>query len=173
MDALNRGARIAYFSMEIGLGPEIPTYSGGLGVLAGDTIKSAADLSVPMVAVTLLSRRGYFNQELTPDGWQVEHPVDWNPARFMTLLPQRVTVTVEGRTVRVQAWKYDVRSLTGGTVSVLFLDTDLEQTPRRTGRSRTSFTEATHATGSSRRWCWGWGASGCCTRSGWPLRSTT
>lgn len=125
-DALNRNAKIAYFSMEIGLGPEIPTYSGGLGVLAGDTIKSAADLNVPMVAVTLLYRRGYFIQELTPDGWQVEHPVDWNPSRSMTLLPQRVEVAIEGRTVQVQAWKYDVKSLAGGTVSVLFLDTDLE-----------------------------------------------
>lgn len=125
-DLLNRGAKIAYFSMEIGLGPEIPTYSGGLGVLAGDTIKSAADLNVPMVAVTLLSRRGYFSQELTADGWQVEHPVEWNPARFMTQLPQHVEVTIEGRPVRIQAWKHDVRSLTGGTVSVLFLDTDHE-----------------------------------------------
>ena len=126
-DAQNRNAKIAYFSMEIGLGPEIPTYSGGLGVLAGDTIKSAADLSVPMVAVTLLYRRGYFSQEITADGWQVEHEVDWNPSRYMTLLPQRAEVTIEGRTVLVQAWKYDVKSLAGGTVSVLFLDTDLEE----------------------------------------------
>ena len=125
MDRLNRNAKIAYFSMEIGLGPEIPTYSGGLGVLAGDTIKSAADLSLPMVAVTLLHRRGYFNQELREDGWQVEHPVEWDPSESMTLLPHRTQVTIAGRAVQIQAWKHDVRSLAGGTVSVLFLDTDL------------------------------------------------
>ena len=73
------GAIIAYFSMEICLEQAIPTYSGGLGVLAGDTLRSAADLEVPMVAVTLLHRKGYFTQTLEADGQQHEAPVLWSP----------------------------------------------------------------------------------------------
>lgn len=61
-----KGQKIAYFSMEIGLSSEIPTYAGGLGVLAGDTIRSAADLNIPLVAVTLVSNKGYFRQILDP-----------------------------------------------------------------------------------------------------------
>jgi starch phosphorylase len=118
--------RIAYFSMEIGLEARIPTYSGGLGVLAGDTLKSAADLCVPVVGVTLLSRGGYFRQELTGNGRQVEHEVVWNPADMMEKLPNQVTVTIEGREVKVGAWRYVVKSLTGGEVPVYFLDTDHE-----------------------------------------------
>src|SRR6185503_7835037 len=97
---------IAYFSMEIGLESHIPTYSGGLGILAGDTLKSAADLGLPMVAVSLMYRKGFFRQEITPEGWQVEHPVEWNPADHMELLPNRVRVRLEGRDVYIQAWKY-------------------------------------------------------------------
>src|SRR6056297_3047544 len=94
-----RDKRIAYFSMEIGLSQEIPTYSGGLGVLAGDTIKSAADLKLPMVAVTLLSRKGYFHQEIDSNGWQKESPIDWAPEKFMELLPRKSLVTIEDRDV--------------------------------------------------------------------------
>ncbi len=68
-----KGQKIAYFSMEIGLSSEIPTYAGGLGVLAGDTIRSAADLNIPLVAVTLVSNKGYFRQILDPFGNQIEH----------------------------------------------------------------------------------------------------
>ena len=77
-----REQKIAYFSMEIGLTSEIPTYSGGLGVLAGDTIRSSADLKLPLVAVTLLSRRGYFRQEITEEGKQIEHPIEWGISRL-------------------------------------------------------------------------------------------
>ncbi len=117
---------IAYFSMEIGIQSNIPTYSGGLGVLAGDTIKTAADLNIPMVAVTLLSEKGYFRQELDEQGRQTEKAVHWEPARFMTLLPPKVWVTIEGRRVGVQSWLYVVKSFTGGRVPVLFLDTNME-----------------------------------------------
>lgn len=120
-----RDPRIAYFSMEIGLTADIPTYSGGLGVLAGDTIKSAADLKVPMVAVTLVCRKGYFLQKISPDGWQQELAREWKPEEFMELLPTKTLVTVEGRDVKVQAWLYRVKSPTGGEVPVLFLDTDI------------------------------------------------
>jgi len=117
--------RIAYFSMEIGLTPKIPTYSGGLGVLAGDTIKSAADLKIPLVAVTLLSRKGYFRQTFNDEGWQQESAVDWNPEELLELLPGKALVTVEDRDVKVQAWLYRVQSPTGGEIPALFLDTDI------------------------------------------------
>ena len=74
---------VAYFSMEIALDPDIPTYSGGLGVLAGDTLRSFADLSVPVVAVTLLYRKGYFRQQLDSAGNQSEQPVQWDPAKML------------------------------------------------------------------------------------------
>ncbi|MGD9019058.1 MAG: glycogen/starch/alpha-glucan phosphorylase, partial [Desulfuromonadales bacterium] len=118
-------SRIAYFSMEIGLTTEIPTYSGGLGVLAGDTIKSAADLKLPMVAVTLISRKGYFRQSFDAQGWQQESSVDWRPEDLLELLPGKALVIIEGRDVKVQAWLYRVKSPTGGELPVLFLDTDI------------------------------------------------
>lgn len=124
---LTKEPKIAYFSMEIGIKNEIPTYSGGLGVLAGDTIRTSADLKLPMVAVTLLTRKGYFRQELDREGKQVAYPVDWNPSHFMILLPSRVTVQIEGRDVLVQAWQYNEESLTGGCVPIFFLDTDMEE----------------------------------------------
>lgn len=117
--------RIAYFSMEIGLTTEIPTYSGGLGVLAGDTIKSAADMKLPLVAVTLLSRKGYFKQSFSKEGWQVEEPVQWEPEAMLELLPGKTLVTIEQRDVKVQAWLYRVKSPTSGELPVLFLDTDI------------------------------------------------
>lgn len=121
------GSKVAYFSMEIGLESDIPTYSGGLGVLAGDTIRSSADLRIPLVAVSLISRKGYLKQEITPEGKQVEKPVEWDPADFMTELPGRIKVQIEGREVGVRAWLYDHFSPTGGLVSILFLDTNFEE----------------------------------------------
>ncbi len=123
--AFTRDSRIAYFSMEIGLSAEIPTYSGGLGILAGDTIKSAADLKVPMVAVTLIHRKGYFRQQIDRDGWQREFPVEWNPEKYLELLPAKALVTIENRDVKIQPWLYRVKSPAGGVVPVLFLDTDI------------------------------------------------
>jgi starch phosphorylase len=126
LKGLLKGHKIAYFSMEIGLTSEIPTYSGGLGVLAGDTIRSSADLRIPLVAVTLLSKKGFFRQELTPEGKQIEHRQDWDPSKYLKVLPEEVTVQIEGRTVRIQAWLYQVKSITGGVVPVIFLDTDVQ-----------------------------------------------
>ena len=123
---LTKEPKIAYFSMEIGIQNDIPTYSGGLGVLAGDTIRTSADLKLPMVAVTLLTKRGYFIQELDEYGRQTESPVQWNPSKYMTLLPTKTTVQIEGRDVLVQAWQYNEKSLTGGFVPIFFLDTDIE-----------------------------------------------
>ncbi len=119
--------KIAYFSMEIGLETSIPTYSGGLGVLAGDTIRSAADLKVPMVAVTLLHRKGYFYQRLGEDGWQSEEPVEWVVDDFLSEIPKRVSVTIEGREIQLRSWKYEVVGLGGFRVPVYFLDSDLPE----------------------------------------------
>ncbi|AEH50537.1 alpha-glucan family phosphorylase [Pseudothermotoga thermarum] len=119
--------KIAYFSMEIGLNEKMHTYSGGLGILAGDTLKSAADLEIPMVAVTLLNRYGYFKQELTHDGQQIEHPDPWPVEEFLTKEDVKVSVRIEGRSVRVTAWRYDVVGVTGYVVPVYFLDTYLEE----------------------------------------------
>jgi len=118
--------KIAYFSMEIALSNDIHTYSGGLGVLAGDSIRSSADMRLPLVAITLLSKEGYFRQELTPEGIQIEHPYPWNPSEFMQLLTEEAKVQIQGRDVRIRAWLYTVKSQTGGAVPVYFLDTDVE-----------------------------------------------
>ena len=91
--------------MEIALDPAMPTYSGGLGMLAGDTIRSAADLEVPLVAVTLAHRKGYFNQKLDSTGWQTETPAEWPVEKFCQELPARVQVKIEGRSVQVRAWR--------------------------------------------------------------------
>lgn len=104
LEELTKEPKIAYFSMEIGIQNDIPTYSGGLGVLAGDTIRAAADLKLPMVAVTLLTKKGYFIQELDESGRQTERAVSWDPALFMKMLPARITVQIEDREVAVRAW---------------------------------------------------------------------
>jgi starch phosphorylase len=118
---------VAYFSMEICLEQAIPTYSGGLGVLAGDTLRSAADLGVPLVAVTLLHRKGYFEQHLDATGQQTELPVHWSPEQVLEPVEARSTVTIEGREVHVRAWKYAVKGVRGHEVPVFLLDTRLPE----------------------------------------------
>ena len=113
--------------MEVGLDPRMPTYSGGLGILAGDTIRSAADLSVPLAAVTLLHRKGYFRQHLDSNGWQTEEPDAWVVGDFLTELEPRATVTIEGRVVQLRAWRYLVKGVSGSVVPVYFLDCDLPE----------------------------------------------
>jgi starch phosphorylase len=121
---------IAYFSMEIGVESAMPTYSGGLGVLAGDTVRSAADLKIPMVAVTLLHRHGYFKQALEPDGRQIERAAEWAAEDFLSEMPQRVPISLESRTVQLRCWRYLVRGVSGHEVPIYFLDTSLpENTP--------------------------------------------
>jgi starch phosphorylase len=123
----NEQRSVAYFSMEIGIDEKVSTYSGGLGILAGDTIRSAADLKVPMVAVTLLYRKGYFRQKLETDGWQREESAAWVVEDFLEETPHRITVLVEGRTVHLRSWKYEVEGIGGSTVPVYFLDADLAE----------------------------------------------
>ena len=116
---------IAYFSMEIALQAEIPTYSGGLGVLAGDTIRAAADLRVPMIGVTLAHRKGYFHQTLDPSGWQSETPEEWLLERFVSEMSERATVAIDGRTVQLRCWRFEVRGEGNFRVPVFLLDSDL------------------------------------------------
>ena len=127
INEFTKDPKIAYFSMEIGVRSDMPTYSGGLGVLAGDTIKSAADLRLPVVAVTILTRKGYFKQELDIYGRQTEVPDELDPNKFMAPLKERVSVSVEGREVQIAAWLYLIKSATGGKVPMIFLDTDLPE----------------------------------------------
>ncbi len=121
-------ARTAYFSMEIALRADIPTYSGGLGVLAGDTLRSAADLDLPLVGVTLVSRAGYFRQELDARGHQAEHPDPWDPGdRCHCVLKAKITVPIEDREVWVGGWLYVLEGHMGGRQPVILLDTDLPE----------------------------------------------
>lgn len=113
--------------MEIALEPDIPTYSGGLGVLAGDTVRSAADLGIPLVAVTLLYRKGYFYQRIDESGGQIEEPVHWVMEDHLKELAQRVTVPIDNRVVSIRPWRYHVEGITGFIVPVYLLDTDLEE----------------------------------------------
>jgi glycogen phosphorylase len=116
---------VAYFSMEIALENAMPSYSGGLGVLAGDTIRAASDLRLPMVAVSLLYRRGFFSQHLSEDGTQTEEPVVWKVEDFLKEESARVTVPLENRRVELRCWRYDVKGVRGFEVPVYFLDADL------------------------------------------------
>ena len=118
---------VAYFSMEIAIDPALPTYSGGLGVLAGDTLRAAADMGLPVVAVTLLYRQGYFRQHLDAQGRQSESPVSWSPEDQLIPVPGTAEVLVEGRTVRLRAWKYSARGERGHIVPIYFLDTALAE----------------------------------------------
>ena len=125
-DAAKADRQIAYFSMEVGVGSAMPTYSGGLGILAGDTLKSCADLRVPTVGVTLLYRKGYFHQKLDQGGGQEEWSEQWHPEDFLQLLPETIQVEIEQRTVQVRAWQYDIVGLSGYTVPLILLDTDID-----------------------------------------------
>lgn len=117
------GLTLAYFSMEFGIESAMPTYAGGLGILAGDIVRAAADMGLPAVGITLLYRKGYFRQRLDDRGNQIQCDVEWSPQTYLTLIPQRVLVTVSGHQVQVQAWRYSVTGRTGHIVPVYFLDT--------------------------------------------------
>src|SRR5437899_447622 len=119
--------RVAYFSMEIALEPDIPTYSGGLGILAGDTLRSAADLGTPLVAITLAYRKGYFRQILDASGNQFEQPQEWDPETQLPEVGPHVSVEIEGRQVSVRAWKYTITGISGEVVPVFLLDTDMPE----------------------------------------------
>jgi starch phosphorylase len=123
---MNGFPKIAYFSMEIGINERIPTYSGGLGVLAGDTLKSCADLNIPIVGITLLSENGYFYQKLDENGQQIELPYKFNIDDFLKPLPTTTRVTIEGREVIIRIWFFTVKGINEYIVPVFFLDTNVE-----------------------------------------------
>lgn len=118
--------KIAYFSMEIALSKSLPTYSGGLGMLAGDTLRSAADTGASMVAVSLVHRRGYFQQHLDANGQQTESDVSWSPEATLPAPDQVIAVTMQDREVLVRAWRFDVVGTSGHIIPVFLLDTDIE-----------------------------------------------
>ncbi len=118
--------RVAYFSMEIALESVIPTYAGGLGVLAGDTVRAAADLELPLVAVSLVFRGGHFRQSIDDAGRQVEEPSPWQPEGHATRLAAKVALTLDNREVWIGGWLYVLRGHMGGSQPVLLLDTDLD-----------------------------------------------
>src|SRR5215831_15137583 len=118
---------VAYFSMEIALETAIPTYSGGLGVLAGDTLRAAADLGTPMVAVTLAHRLGYFRQYIDGDGNQTESADGWSPEDKLEEVNAQASVVLEGRKVQLRAWRFDIEGHTGSTVPVYLLDANLPE----------------------------------------------
>lgn len=117
---------VAYVSMEVALDDAIPTYSGGLGVLAGDHLRAAADVGVPMVGITLLYHHGYFEQTVDAEGQQHEAPVQWDPGTVLERLPLEVVVVIADRQVHVGAWRYVVQGVRGHQVPVYLLDTDVE-----------------------------------------------
>jgi starch phosphorylase len=126
--ATEKGCRVAYFSAEFGLHESLPVYSGGLGILAGDHMKSASDLGLPLVGVGLLYKHGYFQQYLNPDGWQLEtypsndfHNMAVNPVCDENGQPLKITVTLENRDVYIQVWSLEV-----GRVCIYMLDTDVD-----------------------------------------------
>ena len=120
------GRTIAYFSMEIALSPDLPTYSGGLGMLAGDTLRSAADTAAPIVAISLAHRRGYFRQHLDPNGQQTESDVPWSPETTLPAAGKTIDILMNGRNVKISAWRFDVVGVTGHIIPVFLLDTDIE-----------------------------------------------
>lgn len=124
-----RNARIAYFSMEIAVDQRIPSYSGGLGVLSGDMLRSNADLGIPIVGVTLVHRQGYFRQHLDATGVQTETPDNWNPESMLEKLEPVISLALNDRVVKVRAWRYWIEGLMGHKVPVYFLDTDLPENP--------------------------------------------
>ncbi len=117
---------IAYFSMEIALDRALPTYSGGLGMLAGDTLRSAADTGAPMVAVSLVHRRGYFRQNLDLAGQQTETDVRWSPETTLPFAGECISFEMQGRLIKVCAWRYDVVGVSGHVIPVFLLDTDVD-----------------------------------------------
>ncbi len=124
-----RGRTVAYFCAEFGIHNSVPIYSGGLGVLAGDHLKTASDLGIPLVAVGILYRNGYFDQRIRVDGWQEDSDarIEFDGVPLVPL-PGRngarylVTVNTFGRDIHIRVWKMQV-----GRVPVYLLDSDLEE----------------------------------------------
>ena len=127
LNSITTRTAIAYFSMEIAVRPEMHTYSGGLGILAGDTARSCSDLELHVVFVTLVNKAGYFRQKIEPDGRQIEEPDWWEPARFCIPLDAMVAVEIEGRPIWIRSWLYIHTCPHGHQIPIILLDTDFDQ----------------------------------------------
>ncbi len=121
--------KIAYFSAEIGVDEKIKTYSGGLGILAGDTIKAMSDLEVPACAVTLLYKHGYFKQQIDEKGDQVELEDDWDYGSILKDTKKKVKVNILGEDIHIKIWQYSQRGVNGFSVPIYYLDTALDENP--------------------------------------------
>ena len=119
--------KIAYFSMEIALAKDIPTYSGGLGVLAGDMMRSAADYSMPLVGITLIYSGGYFYQLITAEGYQVEKKFRWDFLDDFEELNDQVKIKIQDTEISVRGWSYKIHGKTGHSIPVLLLDTNVPE----------------------------------------------
>ncbi|MFZ0889708.1 MAG: alpha-glucan family phosphorylase [Candidatus Binataceae bacterium] len=127
LSTIAQGALVAYFSMEVALQSDVPTYTGGLGVLAGDMLRSAADMGLPMVGVSLLYRKGHFFQTLDEQGRQHEEPVAWSPDDWLEVAEASCKLDIEGRQVAVRAWRYPIAGISGRPVPVFLLDTNMPE----------------------------------------------
>jgi len=114
--------KVAYFTMEIGLQSDIPTYAGGLGMLAADIMRSCADMSVSAACITIGWQHGYMRQKIRLDGTQDYEDITWDPSKYMKRLTEKVSVTIEGRSIAIGGWVYALKG-----VPIIFLDTNLEE----------------------------------------------
>jgi len=126
---MSERAKIAYFSMEIAVDARFATYAGGLGILAGDTLRSAADRALPIVGITLAHRQGYFHQNLTASGQQIEQPDEWHPETSLEPVAPAIEMALSHTRLKLRAWRYWITGVTGYKVPVYFLDTDLSENP--------------------------------------------
>ncbi|HSW87531.1 MAG TPA: alpha-glucan family phosphorylase [Candidatus Saccharimonadales bacterium] len=116
--------QVAYFSMEIMLRTHIPTYAGGLGILAGDLLRSCADMQIPAVGVTLVYNGKAFNQVFNPDGSQSYIETDWRKNDQFIRLPEQITLSIDGEEILINCWRYDIVGYSEFIVPVYLLDTD-------------------------------------------------
>jgi len=122
----NKNYSIAYFSAEIGISSSLPTYSGGLGILAGDHIKAAADEGLPLCAITLLYKEGYFKQRIDDKGYQTETYPKFDPEPLLKKLDFTFPLYLQDRDVQIEVYRLDFTGLSGHILPIYFMDTDLE-----------------------------------------------
>jgi phosphorylase/glycogen(starch) synthase len=165
----------AYFCAEFAVHPTLPIYSGGLGVLAGDHLKSASDLALPLIGVGLRYSDGYFHQHITPDGRQGVEYVAMDPRESPIAevteadgTPLRISIAMPERELKAGVWRVDV-----GSVPLYLLDTQISENDRPTATRRAASTPRTASRASGRRSSSAWGDGGCSGRSGRRRASAT
>ena len=120
-DELINDTKVAYISMEIGLDSNIPTYSGGLGVLSGDTVRSAADLEIPMVGICLCYSSGYFYQLFNEVGEQKEKEIEWSFYYEFDRVEKPITIKIQDKEIKISAWLYQVVGQSGHIIPIYLL----------------------------------------------------